>query len=140
MANPSASGQVAQGTPSAVGSYQFDQDGRLTHLQWANNPHGALNRRHRPKRRPHLLPEKDDTIDRVAAHKEEIVVDMIQAIYSLRTAHDKTDAEGRTLFLFGGPDSIPPGGRRSYLSLPVRPSPVSVPVWIQWSPECGPVP
>jgi hypothetical protein len=108
MANPSASGQVAQGTPSAVGSYQFDQDGRLTHLQWANNPHGALNRRHRPKRRPHLLPEKDDTIDRVAAHKEEIVVDMIQAIYSLRTAHDKTDAERRTLFLFGGPDSIPP--------------------------------
>jgi hypothetical protein len=108
MANPSASGQVAQGTPNAVGSYQFDQDGRPTHLQRANSPHGALIHRHRPKRRSRLLPDKDDTIDQVAAHKEEIVADMIQAIYSLRTAHEKTDAEGRTHFLLGGPDSIPP--------------------------------
>jgi hypothetical protein len=70
-----------------------------------------MSHRHRPKRRPHLLPAKDDTIDEVATHQEEIVTNTIQAIYSLDTANDKTDAKTdtdfRKFFDLGGPGSIP---------------------------------
>jgi hypothetical protein len=33
---------------------------------------------------------------------------MIQAVYSLHTANNKMGAEGRELFLLGGPKSTPP--------------------------------